>query len=72
LYAHVDLDVIDPAEVTGLRYPASGGAKAAQLAAALHRLLGSGRVVAVGIACTWYPGHDAAARIAPHLRAALA
>jgi arginase len=72
LYAHVDLDVIDPAEVPGLRYPAPGGVTAAQLAAALHGLLGTGRVVAVGIACTWYPGHDAAARIAPHLRAALA
>jgi hypothetical protein len=29
-----------------------------------------GRVAAVGIACTWHPGHSAAARISPYLEAA--
>jgi arginase len=32
LYAHVDLDVIDPAEVPGLRYPAPGGPGPAEVA----------------------------------------
>ncbi len=67
LYVHLDLDVIDPAVLPGLRYPAPGGAGYADVAAALGRLLATGRVAAVGIACTWYPGHDAAARVAPHL-----
>jgi arginase len=71
-YLHLDLDVIDPAEVPGLRYPAPGGASPARLADALRWLLGSGLVAAVGLACTWYAGHDAAARVAPALEATLA
>jgi arginase len=69
LYVHVDLDVIDPAELPGLRYPAPGGASAAQTAQALRGLLATGRVAAVGLACTWYPDQGAAARVAPHLEA---
>jgi hypothetical protein len=34
-------------------------------------LLATGRVAAVGIACTWYPGHDAATHVRPHLTRAL-
>ena len=71
LYVHVDLDVIDPGELPGLRYPAPGGATRAQTASALSGLLGTGRVAAVGIACTWQPGHSAAERVAPCLDAAL-
>ena len=43
-YLHLDLDVIDPAEVPGLRYPAPGGTSTARLAGALRGLLGSGLV----------------------------
>jgi hypothetical protein len=32
-------------------------------------LLSSGRVAALAIACTWHPGYQAAARIAPYLQA---
>jgi arginase len=71
-YVHVDLDVLDPAAVPGLRYPAPGGPSAEQLADALGALMASGRVAAVGIACSWYPGHGAAARLAPHLETGLA
>jgi len=35
-------------------------------------LLATGRVAAVGIACTWRPGHGAAGAVDPHLGAALA
>jgi arginase len=35
-------------------------------------LRATGRVAAVGIACTWHPGHAAAAAIDPQLKAALA
>ena len=72
LYVHLDLDVIDPVAVPGLRYPAPGGPGCAQVTAALGMLLATGRVAAVGIACTWRPGHGAAGAVDPHLGAALA
>jgi arginase len=72
LYVHLDLDVADPAAVPGLRYPAPGGPGPEQVADALRMLLGTGRVAAIGVACTWRPGHGAAAAVGPHLRAALA
>jgi arginase len=71
LYVHLDLDVIDPSDAPGLRYPAPGGPGAADVAVALRTLLATGRVAAVGIACTWHSGHQAAARIGPYLEAAL-
>jgi arginase len=61
LYVHVDVDVLDPADVPGLRYPAPDGPPSARLAAALRMLVGTGRVAAIGVACTWHPGHPAAA-----------
>ena len=69
LYVHLDADVIDPAEIAGLRFPAPRGPGRADVAAALRVLLGTGRVVAVGLACTWRPGHGAAAAMAPVLAA---
>jgi len=71
LYVHVDLDVIDSGDLPGLRYPAPGGPGPAEVADALRVLLGTGRVAAVGLACTWYPGHGAAAVVDPYLRAVL-
>lgn len=71
LYVHVDLDVIDAAALPGLRFPAPGGPGPAQVADALHLLLNSGRVAAVGLACTWHPGHNAAAPVAPYLNSTL-
>jgi arginase len=72
LYVHLDLDVIDPADVPGLRYPAPGGPSTSQVTAALAPLLATRRVAAIGIACTWHPGCSAASTIAPHLEKALA
>jgi arginase len=72
LYVHLDLDVIDPGQLPGLRFPAPGGPSPAQVAGALNALLGTGRVAAIGIACTWYPGHSAAAQVRHHLSTALA
>jgi len=71
LYVHLDLDVIDSGQLPGLRFPAPGGPSPAQVTGALSALLGTGRVAAIGVACTWYPGHSAADRIRQHLGAAL-
>lgn len=71
LYVHVDVDVLDPIAVPGLRYPAPGGPSAAQLAAALRMLIGTGQVVGIGLACTWHPGHDAATRISSFVETGL-
>jgi arginase len=72
LHVHVDLDIIDPGWLPGLRYPAPGGASPAEVSDVLRGLLGAGRVAALDIACTWHPGHGAAARVGPHLEAAIA
>jgi arginase len=72
LYVHLDLDVIDAAQLPGLRFPAPGGPSPAQVTGALSALLGTGRVAAIGVACTWYPGHSAADRVRQHLGTALA
>ncbi len=71
LYVHVDMDVIDAAGLPGLRYPVPGGPSAGQLADALRALLGTGRVAALGLACTWYAGHGAAQQVSPLLDAIL-
>lgn len=72
LYVHLDLDVIDSADVPGLRYPAPCGPGCADVTEALRMLLATGQVAAVGIACTWHPGHSAAARTGPYLEGTLA
>jgi arginase len=38
LYVHLDLDLIDPGALPGLRYPAAGGASAAEAARAISVL----------------------------------
>jgi arginase len=72
LYVHVDLDVVDGAQLPALRYPTPGGPDAGQVADALSLLFGTGRVAAVGITCSWFPGHGAARLITPYLEIALA
>jgi arginase len=71
LYVHVDVDVIDPGELPALRYPARGGVSSGQLTAALRMILITGRVAAVGLACTWHPGHPVPAGLRRGLASAL-
>jgi arginase len=52
---HVDVDVIDPDELPGLLFPAPGGPSAAQVVAAVRRILATGRVTVLDIACPWHP-----------------
>lgn len=55
LILHVDLDVVDPAELTGVLFPAPGGPSAAQTVDAVRRVLATGRVTVLDIACPWHP-----------------
>ncbi len=52
---HVDLDVIDAAELPNLRFPAPHGPTTDTVLRAIDRVLATGRVVAVDIVCSWYP-----------------
>ncbi|GIJ73922.1 hypothetical protein Voc01_088390 [Virgisporangium ochraceum] len=58
LVLHLDVDVIDAREVPGLRFPASQGPTTDAVLAACARLLATGRVVAVSVACPWWPARD--------------
>lgn len=62
LVLHVDLDVIDGAELPGLLFPVPGGPSMADVLAKVEEIIATGRVVAVDLACTWRPGHGAEAR----------
>ena len=48
-----------------------GGPDATQLAGALRVLLAAGQVAALGLACTWHPGHAAARHVAAQVSAVL-
>jgi arginase len=67
LLVNLDLDVIDPAHLPGLRYPAAGGPDTPAFLRAVRTVLDSGRVAAVNVACTWHPAHDDPAGIRDHL-----
>ena len=67
LYVHLDVDVLDPGGLPGLILPVSGGQDPDQVSRALLMLRATGRVAAVGIACTWHPGQGAAACLRPWL-----
>jgi len=62
LVLHVDVDVVDPADLPGLLFPAPGGPAAATVLAAVQRVLDTGRVVALNVACTWHPTFDGRVR----------
>jgi arginase len=55
LVLHVDVDVVDAADLPGLRFPVTPGPSAAAVVDAVGRVLATGRVVAFDIACAWDP-----------------
>lgn len=54
LVLHIDVDVVDSDQLPGLRYPVGCGPSAEDVVAAAGRVLATGRVVAVDVACTWF------------------
>jgi arginase len=67
LYVHVDLDVVDPDVLPRLRFPAAGGPDLEAVRDAVLALIGTGRVAALTLACTWQPGSPAAEAARPLL-----
>ncbi|WP_088288855.1 arginase family protein [Kineosporia sp. A_224] len=57
---HVDLDVVDSAELPGLLFPAPDGPAASAVLDAVRRALATGRVAVLDVACPWHPARDAA------------
>lgn len=55
---HIDVDVIDSAELPGMLFSATGGPSTGAVLAAARRVLETGRVVALDIACPWHPAED--------------
>ena len=58
LVLHIDVDVIDPADLPGLLFPAPGGPPADAVLDAVRRVMDTGRVSALDIACPWHPTLD--------------
>ncbi len=67
LYLHLDADVVDAGELPGLLFPAPAGPSLDTVAAAVRRVLASGRVVAIGVGCTWSSRSGTADRFRPVL-----
>ena len=55
---HIDLDVIDAAEVPGMRFPVGHGPSSDAVLAAVARLYATGRVVLLSLSCPWYRTDD--------------
>jgi arginase len=64
VYLHLDLDVIDSAQLPGLRFPAGPGPSLTQVEDCLAAVCATADVRAAGIACAWLPDRvgDQAAR----------
>ncbi|MFC4050402.1 arginase family protein [Actinomadura syzygii] len=52
---HIDLDVIDDAELPGMKFPVGDGPSTEAVIASARRILATGRVAALDIACPWHP-----------------
>ena len=65
LYLHVDMDVVDGTAIPALRYPTPDGPDLTAVGDAIAAVLATGRVAAVTLACTWFPGGGAAEAVGP-------
>jgi arginase len=64
LLLHIDVDVIDSGDLPGLKFPVPGGPSRESVLASVRRIMATGRVAALDIACPWHPpeGDDTAVR----------
>lgn len=63
LLLHLDVDVADPGDLPGLRFPAPGGPTKADLSMAVAAMAACGRLAAVDVGLTWRPDpHTGSAR----------
>lgn len=76
LLVHIDLDVVAPADLPGLRFPVPGGPAASAVVAAVQRIAATGRLAALHLACSWDPStpdpSDARRRLTTELLATVA
>jgi arginase len=63
LYVHVDLDVVDPADMPAQNYPAAGGPRLDEVERVLRHLSATGRVAGASFS-TWNPALPEADRAA--------
>jgi len=54
---HVDVDVVDPGWLPGLRFPAPGGPGVGEVVEAVRAVVAARSVVALDLAATWSPDH---------------
>jgi len=71
LLVNLDLDVIDPDDLPGLRYPAAGGPGLDSVVRATRMVVGTGRVAALNVACTWHSHHPDSVGVRERLLSAL-
>ena len=55
VYLHLDVDVIDSAQLPGLRFPSGPGPSVTQIEECLAAVCATGDVRAACIACAWFP-----------------
>src|SRR4029077_6259284 len=55
VYLHLDVDVIDSAELPGLRFPSGPGPAVTQIEECLAAVCATAEVRAACIACAWLP-----------------
>ncbi len=72
IYLHFDVDVIDPPDLPALKFLAKDGPTAGTVAASLRRVMDTGRVAALNIACNWHPHRGGAATLRDTVLSALA
>jgi arginase len=63
IYLHFDVDVIDPEDLPALTFPTKEGPRATAVMAALRRVVDTGRVAALNVACNWHPHRGTAAAL---------
>ena len=57
VYLHLDIDVIDSAQLPGARFPAGPGPSLAQIEECLAAASATANITAASIACAWLPEH---------------